>query len=340
MPTVRLRMFSGSREPEVYQEWRREVELVQLMYAMPPEQLGPLVYLSLEAGEGKPRGLLSHISVPNLCTEAGLQEVLKTLDAEYAPVAYETADVAFKRYNQCRRRTGEEMLEYISRLRSAKRQLEASDPGTKFSDTNFAQKLLRSSGLTKLEQRQVLASAGAVWDVDKILSALRLMYDDCHHDDRSRGFLRPAPAAKNKTPEGKPQFKHFPGSPGGKPPDKGGGKGYGKGKGKGKSTNKGKQPYGTFAGDVEEEQDYDEDYDDPGEEEEDEEDGYDVVDEPSEHEDDEWQEEPPADANYSGARGSDGKFKKPKRKEDVKKKAPARTATSQAIGAAIQSASG
>ena len=162
MPTVRLRMFDGNRDPEVHREWRREVELGRLIYNLPPSQLGPLVYLSLEAGEGKPRGLLSHVAVPDLCTEVGLDKVLETLDAEYAPVAYEKADAAFKRYNSCRRRAGEEMLDYIARLRSAKRQLEAEDPGTMFSATNFAQRMLRSSGLTKIEQRQVLASAGAV----------------------------------------------------------------------------------------------------------------------------------------------------------------------------------
>ena len=225
MPAVKLRTFDGSRDPEVYREWRREVELVQLLYGLPPEQLGPLVYLSLESGDGKPRGMLAHMGVEELTSKTGLATILSTLDAEFSPVAYEAADVAFQRYNSCRRKHGEDMLTYISRLRSAKRQLEAQDPGTSFSTTNYAQKLLRSSGLSKLEQRQVLASAGACWDAEKISAALRLLFDDCQNDDRSRGFLRPGGGSKGSPPGDRPRYKQFPGTS--RPKGDGKGKGYG-----------------------------------------------------------------------------------------------------------------
>ena len=140
MPQVRLRTFDGSRDPEIYREWRREIDLIRTLYQLPPEQLGPLVYLSLEPGEGKPRGHLAHLDVNDIASAKGLGEVLSTLDAEYAPQAYEAAYESYKRYAGCRRRTGEEMMAYIARLRFAKRQLEAMDPGTRFSDTIFAQK--------------------------------------------------------------------------------------------------------------------------------------------------------------------------------------------------------
>ena len=101
MPTVKLREFEGSRDPEVYREWRREVELIRIVYALPEGQLGPVVYLRSGAGENKPRGLLSHLEVKDLTSKTGLSEVLRVLDAEYAPEAHETADASFKKYKSC-----------------------------------------------------------------------------------------------------------------------------------------------------------------------------------------------------------------------------------------------
>ena len=46
--------------------------------------------------------------------------------------------------------------------------------------------MLRRSGLTPTEQRQVLAAAGAVWDSVKIEEALKLMFHDVHYEDTKR----------------------------------------------------------------------------------------------------------------------------------------------------------
>ena len=46
--------------------------------------------------------------------------------------------------------------------------------------------MLRKSGLTRMEQGQVLGTAGAAWDANGIETALTMMYSDAHHDDRSR----------------------------------------------------------------------------------------------------------------------------------------------------------
>ena len=44
----------------------------------------------------------------------------------------------------------------------------------------------RRSGLARVEQRQVLGSAGAAWDADAIETALTMMFSDAHQDDKGR----------------------------------------------------------------------------------------------------------------------------------------------------------
>jgi hypothetical protein len=80
--------------------------------------------------------------------------------------------------------------------------------------------MLRRSGLTNVEQRLVLSAAGAKWDLAAIEGALRLMFNDAHHDDRKRS---PKGAGKASPHARLPNY-HF-------------NKGKGKGKGKfGKGT--------------------------------------------------------------------------------------------------------
>eukprot|EP00969_Alexandrium_andersonii_P170049 7518243-Alexandrium_andersonii.AAC.1 len=78
------------------------------------------------------------------------------------------------------------MADYLTALRNAKRGVERLDPGTSYSDVSFAHKILRGSGLRREEQRQVLAAAGAVWDSEKICSALRMMFPEAQADDKYR----------------------------------------------------------------------------------------------------------------------------------------------------------
>ena len=122
------------------------------------------------------------------------------------------------------------MNEYISHLRLATVNVERHDPGTSFSSVAFAHKVLRSCGLSKLEQRSVLASAGAVWDPDRIIAALKLLYEDAHAEDRRRPFMKMnhdsggGGGAAAPRPQGSRYFPSKSGS-GGKGGPKGGYKG-------------------------------------------------------------------------------------------------------------------
>eukprot|EP00972_Heterocapsa_arctica_P001215 176286-Heterocapsa_arctica.AAC.1 len=76
------------------------------------------------------------------------------------------------------------MEEYLLELKQVKNLLKKEDPASDISEVSMARRMLRRSGLTIVEQRLVLSAAGAKWDLDAIESALRLMFNDAHHDDR------------------------------------------------------------------------------------------------------------------------------------------------------------
>jgi hypothetical protein len=131
-----------------YTEWKREVAATQTLYQIRDEQLVGLVYLALAPGEGKPRDLMAHIEVADLCTTQGLKGMLQILDREYKRDPHVQADDAQARYERCRRAPNQTMVEYLRELRLAKRLLEREDPGTTISDVSFARKMLTKSGLT------------------------------------------------------------------------------------------------------------------------------------------------------------------------------------------------
>ena len=67
LSALKLRTSTGERKD--YEEWRRELRAMELLYAIPPTHMAMLVYLALESGAGRPRDLVSHIEVEALATE-------------------------------------------------------------------------------------------------------------------------------------------------------------------------------------------------------------------------------------------------------------------------------
>jgi len=181
LPALKLRTFTGERKD--YEEWRRELRAMELLYAIPPTHMAMLVYLALESGAGRPRDLVSHIEVEALATAKGYDEMMGVLDDEYIREDYVKAGDVSKVYERMRRDAGTTMKDYLLNLRCAKRMLEKEDKGTTISDISCARHMLRRSRLSTIEQRQVLGACGAVWNSAKIESSLQLMFMDAHKDD-------------------------------------------------------------------------------------------------------------------------------------------------------------
>ena len=183
-PNIKLTRFYG--EPSKYQEWKREIEATRAIYKVTKAQLAGLVYLALAPGETKPRDLLSHIDISTICSDDGYDDIFKILDTEFERKDYIKSDEAQARYEKCYRAPRCSMEQYIRDLKLSKRILEKEDHGSTISDVSFARRLLRKSGLTRIEQRGVLAAAGAKWESKPTEDALKLLYGDAHLEDQRR----------------------------------------------------------------------------------------------------------------------------------------------------------
>ena len=222
VPSLRLRVFQGSAKE--YDDWRSEIVTTALVYDVRDAQMAGLVYFALPPGAAKPRNLLRHMQVrAEICNPdgSGLAAILKLLDKEYGKRTYVRADEALSDYERCRLEPYATMAAYVRSMRLARRVVERDDPGSTISDVSFARRLMRRSGSSRVEQRSVLAAAGAVWKSEPVMEAMLLMYGDAHHEDKRRA----AESRKHRSFGSRGRFS------------KGGGKGRGKhGKKGGKGT--------------------------------------------------------------------------------------------------------
>ncbi len=69
--------------------------------------------MALAPGQGKPRDLVSHTDIKDICTDDGLDTMLNILDKEYVRESYVEADEARARYEKCRRMPGQTMEDYF-----------------------------------------------------------------------------------------------------------------------------------------------------------------------------------------------------------------------------------
>ena len=141
-----------------------------------------MLYLALEAGNGRPRDSFSAYTVDEVAA-LNPADIWKRLNKEYEEDKHIEADKALADYEKCRRAPGQSMRDYLMTLRLARVRMQREDPGSSTSDLSYARRMLRRSGLTRIEQRQVLGSAGAAWDANSIETALVMMYSDAHQDD-------------------------------------------------------------------------------------------------------------------------------------------------------------
>ena len=129
--SIRIRTFDGDRAAGAYEAWKDEVQTLMHIYTLSQKDMAPLVYLALEAGVGKPRDLMRHLSlVDDVIQDKGVDTLLSILDDEFRGKPYRRAEEATSRYYRTRREQGETMADYVSKLKVAKRTLELEDSGS------------------------------------------------------------------------------------------------------------------------------------------------------------------------------------------------------------------
>ena len=199
--------FAGSsaHDPSEYRDWKREITAIKASYRISDRDFCGMVFL---ATKGDARNVLWEID-PD--TDFELDEtysrIMELLDKEFDRPEWEKADHAAEQFERLRRVPGQKMISYMRELQRACHKMLKADEGTLISHQSMARRVLRRSGLTTDEQRQVLSSCGHEYDLDKIKDALRLTYGDAHRDDHKRPFSRQGQASKGH--QGAPRKKFF-----------------------------------------------------------------------------------------------------------------------------------
>ena len=212
---MRIELFSGTRNPAVYRDWKRSVQAVELVTGMKDGKLAVLAWSSLR---GEARALTDTLDLETLAADQhGLKTLWKLLDARYERQSHDQYDYAQQRYDSYRRANGQTMQEYIAGLEQARRELLRVDRSLVIGEMAYARKMLRSSGLSREEQRLVLSSAQSTWGPEAIEMALLLMFSDAHYEDRHRrdrrlGMpFRSAASSRATSPARSPARGRFPG---------------------------------------------------------------------------------------------------------------------------------
>ena len=187
--------FGGAnQDPGDYKEWRREVAAIQSTYGIQDKDFAGHVFL---ATKGDARTVLWEVQPEHFADPTTFGKIMQLLDKEYDRPEWEKADHATEMFEKCRRVPGQRMVAYMRDMQRAYHRMLKEDQGTVISNTSMARRLLRRSGLTLEEQRQVLSSCGHDYDLDKIKDALRLTYGDTHKDDHRRPFHRGASSSSS-----------------------------------------------------------------------------------------------------------------------------------------------
>ena len=173
-------------DPGEYKEWRREIAAIKHSYKIEDKDFAGLVFL---ATKGDARDVLWNVDPADFSDNPNcLSDMMDMLNKEFDRPEWEKADNAAEQFEKCRRAPGEKMIAYLRNIHRTYTKMLKEDKGTMVSDTSMARRILRRTGLSADEQRQVLSSCGHVYDMEKIKDALRLTHGDAHKDDRKRPF--------------------------------------------------------------------------------------------------------------------------------------------------------
>ena len=182
-------------DPGEYKEWRREIAAIKHSYKIEDKDFAGLVFL---ATKGDARDVLWNVDPADFSDNPNcLSDMMDMLNKEFDRPEWEKADNAAEQFEKCRRAPGEKMIAYLRNIHRTYTKMLKEDKGTMVSDTSMARRILRRSGPSADEQRQVLSSRGHVYDMEKIKDALGPTYGDAHKDYRKRPFPK-----RNNFPNG------------------------------------------------------------------------------------------------------------------------------------------
>ena len=160
IPNVKIPFCKGGAnlDPGEYREWRREIAAIKHSYKIEDKDFAGLVFL---ATEGDARDVLWNIDPSDFTDNANcLNDMMDMPNKESDRPEWEKADHAAEQFEKCRRAPGEKMIAYLRSMHRTYTEMLKEDVGTMISDSSMARRILRRSGLSADEQRQVLSSRG------------------------------------------------------------------------------------------------------------------------------------------------------------------------------------
>ena len=88
---LKLELYSGSRDPQVYRGWRRSLEATRILTGLAPSRLAVLAWMSLR---GEAKRLTRQLDIATLSSEdgTGLEKLLTVLDKRYLRQTHEQYD--------------------------------------------------------------------------------------------------------------------------------------------------------------------------------------------------------------------------------------------------------
>ena len=207
LPNIKLPEFHGgaNQDPGNFKEWVREITAMQMAYQIPDRNYAGLVFLATKSDA---RDVLWELSPSDLKLEGTLTKIMNLLTKEYDRPDWEKSEHAHHVFEQVRRRPRQRMVAYLREHQKAYLKMVKEDGGTKLSDQHMAVRILRRSGLTHEEQRQVLAACNNIHDLEKIKVALSINWGAAHKDDHRRPFFNSGGAPQQRKGKAKGKGKN------------------------------------------------------------------------------------------------------------------------------------
>ena len=141
------------REDAPYEDWKKEIQVWQLITNLPDKKQGPAVLLSLQ---GKARNLCLEMDMTELTTDKGVEAILKKLDGMFLADIEQQAFDAYERFEQYARGPMVSLEDYLFEF--DRRYERVKKHGMTLPEGVLAYRLLKSASLSESEEKLARAT--------------------------------------------------------------------------------------------------------------------------------------------------------------------------------------
>ena len=168
----------GVKGAQKHKQWKNTVKSIMWMKSVDEKTAAVLTQMYATGNSVK---FLKDIEFDQL----EWTNVLKILDFHFGGDLDDEAADAEKEFRNCARRYGEPVREYLTRLEHVKKEYLRKEEGSAVAPRAYAVQMLRRSGLSRFDQRAVLAHVGGKWDAEKIKGHLETVYKTVEGNDKT-----------------------------------------------------------------------------------------------------------------------------------------------------------